>query len=158
MINRRRFLLGGLAAVGAAGLGVWGFGRIGLEAKIVSVLRRRLSFLQLDQEGLHRFANDQVSAIFHKRIPTWNRLRYHFLSAVAPSFQRYYRSADTRSRVDKAEDALISTYLLSSDFLINGSDESRLVRYVAFYDPLIPCGNPFARPAVDPQEMTRKSV
>ena len=125
-----------------------------LEARIVSIVRRRLPFLQLDQEGLHRFAKDQVTAVFHKRIPTWNRLRYHFLSAMAPSFQRYYRAAETRSRAAKVEDTLVSTYLLSSDFFINGSDETRLVRYLAYYDPFIPCGNPFARPAVDSSTKT----
>lgn len=154
MINRRRFLLAAAGVVAVGGLGLWGFGRLGIEAKIVAILRRRLNFLQLDQAGLHRFAKDQVTAMLNKRFPTWNRLRYHFLSAVAPSFQRYYRSADTRSRIAKAEDAFVSTYLLSSDFFINGSDESRTVRYVAFYDPLRPCGNPFARPAVDPPTPT----
>jgi hypothetical protein len=151
MINRRRFLLTGAGVVAVGGLGLWGFGRLGAEAKIVAILRRRLNFLQLDQAGLHGFARDQVGAMLNRRVPTWNRLRYHFLSAVAPSFQRYYRSADTRSRIAKAEDAFVSTYLLSSDFFINGSDESRLVRYVAFYDPGRPCSNPFARPAVEPR-------
>jgi len=41
-------------------------------------------------------------------------------------------------------------YLLSSDFFQNHADESRTVRYLAYYDLLIPCQNPFARPAVEP--------
>jgi hypothetical protein len=147
MMNRRRVLLGGLGIIGVVGLGAWGFGRMGAEAEIIAVLRRRLSFLELDAEGLHLYAIDQVTAFLGKRLPTWNRLRYHFKSAVAPSFKRYYRSTDTRSRITQAEDSLVSTFLLSSDFFLNGSDESRLVRYVAFYDPLRPCtGDPFARP------------
>jgi hypothetical protein len=145
MINRRRLLLGGLGILGAAGIGVWGFGRVGLEAQIVAMLRRRLDFLQLDRDGLQAYAKDQVSALLNRRMPTWNRLRYHFLSAVAPSFKRYYRSSDRRSRIGRAEDSLISTYLLSSDFFLNGADESRIVRYMAFYDPMRACGNPFAR-------------
>jgi hypothetical protein len=154
MIDRRRFLLGGLGLAGVAAAGVWGFGRMGLEARIVSMLRRRLDYLHLDPAGLQAFARDQVSGLLNKKIPTWNRLRYHFLSAVAPSFTRYFRSADTRSRASRTEDSMISTYLLSSDFFIHGADESRLVRYVGFYDPLIPCGNPFARPPVDPATTT----
>lgn len=146
-MNRRRVLLGGLGIIGVLGLGALGLGRIGVEAKIVAVLRRRLDFLELDPDGLHTFARDQVRAVLDKRLPTWNRLRYHFVSTVAPSFMRYYRSADTRSRITRAEDSLVSTFLLSSDFFLNGSDESRLVRYVAFYNPLRPCtGDPFARP------------
>jgi len=146
MISRRRLLVGGLGLFGTVAVGVWGFGRTELEARMVAMLRRRLAFLQLDQDGLHAYARDQVAALLSKRMPTWNRLRYHLRSAVAPSFKRYYRSSDGRSRIAKAEDAFVSAYLLSSDFLVNGADESRVVRYVAFYDPMRACGNPFARP------------
>jgi hypothetical protein len=149
MMSRRGFLLGGLGFVGVLGLGAWGFGRAAFEAEIVSVLRRRLSFLKLNQDGLHAYARDQATALFNKKIPTWNRLRYHFLSAVAPSFKRFYRSSDKRSRLARVEDSIVSTYLLSSDFFLNHADESRTVNYVAYYDPMHPCQNPFARPAVD---------
>jgi hypothetical protein len=145
MINRRRLLLGGLGVIGVAGLGAWGFGRMAFEAEVASILRRRLSFLKLDRDGVRAFAKDQATAAFTKKIPTWNRLRYHF-GAVGPSFNRYYRSNDKRSRVSRLEDSLISTYLLSSDFFLNGADESRTVNYVAFYDAMRPCQNPFARP------------
>jgi hypothetical protein len=148
MTNRRRVLLGGLGVVGVVALGAWGGGRPVLESRIADVLQRRLSFLKLNPDGVRAFARDQVTAVFNKKIPTWNRLRYHFLSAVAPSFQRFYRSTDKRSRLARLEDTLISTYLLSSDFFLNGADESRTVNYVAYYDPLRPCQNPFARPAV----------
>ncbi|MGO8858689.1 MAG: hypothetical protein ACLQO1_23775 [Steroidobacteraceae bacterium] len=150
MMNRRRAILGGLAAVGLAGLAAWGLGHVALEAEIASILRRRLGFLKLDPNGVHAFAKDQTDATFHKKIPTWNRLRYHLLAAAAPSYKRFFRSNDTRSRVARLEDNLISTYLLSSDFFLNGADESRTVNYVAYYDPLRPCQNPFARLAVDP--------
>lgn len=37
-------------------------------------------------------------------------------------------------------------YLMSTDFFQNGADESRTVRFVAFYDPyLSPCWNPCVR-------------
>jgi hypothetical protein len=148
MISRRRVLVGGLAVAGVAGLGVWGLGPIGLALEITRVLHRRLAFLKLDEAGVRAFAKDQANAVFHKKIPTWNRLRYHFLASVAPSFKRYLRSTDTRSRTVRLEDAVVSTYLLSSDFFLNGADESRVVNYIAYYDPLLPCQNPFARPAV----------
>ena len=150
MINRRRLILGSLGAVAVAGVGVLGFGRMGLEAKITSILRRRLSYLKLDPDGLKAFAKDQADAAVHKKIPSWNRLRYHYLTAVAPSpsFKRYYRSNENRSRAESLEDSIVATYLLSSDFFLNHADESRVVNYVAYYDPMRPCQNPFARPVV----------
>jgi hypothetical protein len=151
MMNRRRVILGGVGLAGVAGIGAWGLGHWGMEREIVSVLHRRLSFLKLDEEGVRAFAKDQTAATFNKKIPTWRRLRYHFLSAGAPSFQRFYRSSDQRSRVARLEDTLVSNYLLSSDFFANGADESRTINYVAYYDPMRACQNPFARPVVDPR-------
>ena len=148
MIKRRQFLLGGLGIAAAAALGLAGLGRPAIEAEIVAGIRKRLPFLTLDDTGLHAFAQDQVATLLAKR-PTLNRLKYHFMSHVAPSFTRYLRSTDTRTRLEQTLDNFTSTYLLSSDFFINGSDESEPVRYLAFYDPLLACGNPFARPALD---------
>ena len=150
MISRRRLIVGGLGAVGVAGLGAWGLGRLGFQMEIASILRRRLGFLKLDGGGIRAFAKDQTRATFGKKIPTWNRLRYHFLTASgASSFKRFYRSTDTRSPTARFEDTLVSSYLLSSDFFWNGSDESRTINYVAYYDPIRPCSNPFARPLGD---------
>jgi hypothetical protein len=147
--SRRRLIVGGLGAVAAAGLGAWGLGRLGFRMEIASILRRRLGFLKMDEGGIRAFAKDQTRATFSKKIPTWNRLRYHMLASGASSFKRFYRSTDTPSRMGKFEDTLVSTYLLSSDFFWNGSDESRTVNYVAYYDPNRPCHNPFARPVLD---------
>jgi len=151
MMNRRRVILGGLGLAGVAGLGAWGLGHWGMHREIVSVIHRRLSYLKLDEEGVRAFARDQTAAAFNKKIPTLTRLRYHFLSAGPPSFNRFYRSSDHFSRVARLENTLVSTYLLSSDFFANGADESRTVNYVAYYDPMRACQNPFARPAVDPR-------
>ena len=145
MTTRRKFLLGGAAAVVIAGGGVVVFGRMGFEAEVVSILRRRLGYLNLEAAGLHAFARDQAAAAFAKKIPTWNRMRYHFLSAFAPAHNRYFKSNDHRSKIVRLEDTLVSTYLLSSDFFLNGADESRVVTYVAYFDPLLPCRNPFTR-------------
>ncbi len=147
MISRRT-ILGGMALAGLAGFGAWGFGHVALDAEIVSMLQRRLSFLKLDPDGVRAFAKDQTAATFGKKIPTWDRIRYHLLTAGAPYFKRFYRSTDTRSSVAKIEDSIISTYLLSTDFFWHDASESRTVNYIAYYDPLRPCQNPFARPAV----------
>ncbi len=147
MTNRRRVIFGGLGVIGLAA-GGWVVGHVALESEIAATLNRRLDYLKLDPDGVRRFAKDQTDAVFHKKIPTWNRLRYHLLAASAASYKRFYRSTDTQSRLARFEDTLVSTYLLSSDFLLNGADESRTVNYVAYYDSLRPCQNPFARPAV----------
>lgn len=151
MITRRRLLIGGLITVGVGGLGILAFGRSTAEEHIVHVVRGRLSFLKLDQAGLHEFAKDQVGAIVAKR-PTWNRLKYHFLNVFTKSFSKYDRSSDRRTRNERIADGFASTYLLSSDFFLNGADVSRTVEYIRFYDPMIPCGNPFARAAVEPRK------
>jgi hypothetical protein len=149
MIARRRFLLGTLGVVALAGVGVWGFGGEALEAKIVSMVRRRLDYLQLDEAGLHAFAKDQVGALLAKR-PTWNRLKYHFMTVFSKSFTRFNMSTDKRTRTERLADSFSQTYLLSSDFFKSGAQVSRVVKYQGLYDPLRPpCGNPFARPPVD---------
>ena len=147
-MNRRRFLLGG-AGLAVAGVGAWVLGHRGLEWEIGAILRRRLSYLTLDPQGVRAFAKDQTAAILGKKIPTWNRLRYHFLASSATSYKRFFRSADRRARRERLEDGIISTYLLSSDFFTGGMDESRTVHYLAYYDAGRPGQNPFARPVVD---------
>jgi hypothetical protein len=151
--TRRRFLLGVLGVTAVAGIGVLAFGRPAAEAQIVAAIRRRLNFLKLDEAGLHAFAHDQIGTLLAKR-PTLNRIKYHFLSNVAKSYTRYARSTDHRTRMERIEDGFAATYLLSSDFFLQGADRSRVVQYVAYYDPLRACGNPFARPVVVDRPVT----
>jgi hypothetical protein len=148
MATRRRFLLIASGVVVAAAVGVVGIAPSVTEAQIVSHVRRRLSFLKLDEAGLRAFAKDQVAALLAKR-PTWNRMKYHFLSIFTKTFTKYDRSNDRRSRMERMTDGFASTYLLSSDFFVNGANPANAVRYLSLYDPLRPCGNPFARPVVN---------
>jgi hypothetical protein len=146
MIKRRRFLLVGSAIVAVAGLGALGLGRIVTESEIASAVRRRLSFLHLDEAGLHSFARDQIGTLLAKR-PTWKRVQTRLRSALLkPVVVHYGGSNDTRTRRERIEDNLATVYLLSSDFFVHGADESRTVQYVNLYDPMRACGNPFARP------------
>ena len=151
-MKRRQFLLGGLAVVAVAGLGVIGFGRGAAEAKIVSLVRQRLSFLRLDEAGLKAFAHDHLGVLLAKR-PTWNRWKYHFLSVFSKSITRWNTSTDKRTRSERIVDNMASTYLLSSDFFLNKADQSQVVSYISLYDPMRPCGNPFARPPIDPRQV-----
>ncbi len=147
-MRRRQFLFGGLAIVAFAGLGVIAFGPGAAQSKIASLVRRRLSFLRLEESGLQAFAHDQVDFLLAKR-PSWNRMKYHFLAIFARSITRWNTSTDKRTRGERMADNLAATYLLSSDFFLNGADSSRIVRYRGLYDPLHPCGNPFARPPLE---------
>jgi hypothetical protein len=146
MVKRRRILLGGLAVAVVAGLGVWG-ADIAAESEIAAAVRRRLPSLKLDEPGLHSFARAQIAWLLARR-PTWYRVKYHLRSMFAKPVAGYGFSDDKRSRRERLEDNLATIYLLSSDFFLNGADESRTVQYVQLYDPMRACGNPFARPAI----------
>ncbi len=89
---------------------------------VILTLRRRLDYLELEEEGMVRFARD---------------LRKRRLQALL----RRLKAGDT-----EAADWLEQQFLMSSDFFWNGADESRIIGYMGFYDPYErPCANPFAR-------------
>jgi hypothetical protein len=129
MITRRRFLevaiisgvpvaAGSLAWSGSFG---WFYSRA--SRRLVAALRspedRLLShfdYLALEPEGVTRYVAD------------CERYREGF-SRRLPLAPEVY-----------------TNYLLSSDFFKNGADQSRLIRYIGYYDPAItPCNNPLAR-------------
>jgi hypothetical protein len=145
-MKRRKILLGALGATAVVGLGGITFGRGAAEDKLVLLLRERLSFLKLDEAGLRAFVHDHVGVLLAKR-PTWNSWKYHFLTMFSKSVTRWNTSSDRRTRTERIVDRMASTYLLSSNFFIeNKADTSLVVHYKGLYDPLRPCGNPFARP------------
>jgi hypothetical protein len=149
MIKRRRIIL--LAALGlpvVGALGLWG-ADFATESEIVSGVRRRLSFLRFDEAGLHQFAKDYIRSLLAKR-PSWYRWKLHFHTLFYKPVARWGISTDNRSRRERMEDNFATLYLLSSDFFVTGSDESRVIQYVNLYDPMRACGNPFARRVDDP--------
>jgi hypothetical protein len=149
MMERRSFLFGGAGLALIAGLGVWGADAFS-QQEIVSGVRRKLSFLKLDDAGLHAFAKDYINSMLAKR-PSWYRWKVHFNSLFARSAaSRWGISTDNRGKRDRLEDYLATLYLLSSDFFPAGADDTKVVGYVALYDPMRACGNPFARPASEP--------
>jgi len=78
---------------------------------------QHFDYLKLDEAGVRRFVSDYEKA-------------YGKLGVKATENNR----------------AIFGRYLLSSDFWQHGGDETRVVRYVALYDPYItPCWNPCAR-------------
>ena len=139
MPSRRTFIAA--ACAGLLGAGGWRFFRAHDEEAILMVLRKRLDYLKMDPAGMRAFATDLAS----RRLLSSTRLR------LMMSFGPWYRRADLNGQgflavaIRHGEERIVSNYLLSSDFFINGADQTRVVKYLGFYDPLHACSNPFAR-------------
>lgn len=139
MITRRQLIVAlGTTAVAALPIGLLAGSEAGA---IAAVVRKRLGYLQLDARGIDAFASE----LARRRLITSSKLRL----AAASGLIYVDFSDDNRlaQGLRRGEDHIISYYLLSSDFFAHGADESRLVRYTGFYDPLASvCRNPFAVP------------
>jgi hypothetical protein len=147
-MQRRTLLIAGAGLFSVAGLGIWVLGPRAVEAVLASTLHRRLPYLNLDAQGVKDFAADHFAKLSAKRM-SLQRLKYHVATSFSHSSKQFgYSSGPPRTRVEQAEDLLVETYLMSSDFFINGADESRLVKYVAYFDPMRACSNPFSRPVI----------
>lgn len=143
MFERRRVIAAALAAL--AVFSTWRFVRGSAESAVVAVLRKQLAYLRLEEAGLQAYAHDLVV----RAAVSTNKMRV--IDMVGPIYARFeapgYPDVLTRD-LRHGEERIVSLYLLSSDFFENGADETRLVRYRGFYDPLTrphACGNPFAR-------------
>lgn len=142
-VSRRGFLFGGAAAVGLVAL------RLGLtqpEDAVVTVLRKRLSHLKLDEDGLRAFAADFTAA------GKMARGKLRLIAALAPLYQWLPADDSTPIAVRHGEERVVSAYLLSSDFFVNGADEQQPVGYLGLFDPWnnpVACQNPFARIATE---------
>jgi len=143
-MKRRYFLLSGLA--GICGIAGWRFAVSSEQAAIAKVLHKRLDYLRLDPAGVQQFCRD-LSAT---GVISSGRLR--FIDALGPIYTLPALSADNKmdNSICHGEDRVVTLYLLSTDFFKNGADLNRTVSYVRYYDPLIACGNPFARPVIVP--------
>jgi hypothetical protein len=131
--TRRRF-------VGLLGAGALGTAALGLAA-----WRDRLR-LPAPLRGLERRARGYVYGLtaLEDRIAR----HYDYLTldrvGVARFVADYERAFGPTRRRPSAERDLYERFLMSSDFFVNGADESRTVRYVTLHDPYTsPCWNPF---------------
>jgi hypothetical protein len=148
LIKRRRMVLGGIGVIALLGVGV-GVGDYVTESEIASAVRRRLPMLKLDDAGLRAFARDKIAEQLAKR-PSWKRVRTRLKTALTKApVVNFGVSHDRRTGRERYEEYLAIVFLLSSDFFWKGADASRPVQYVALYDRMRACGNPFARPATD---------
>lgn len=142
MITRRQLLLGlGTTAVAALPIGLLASSEAGA---ISAVVRKRLDYLQLDANGVDAFAQE----LAQRRLITSSKLRLAAASGLI--YVDFSDSNRFAQGLRRGEDHIVSYYLLSSDFFTHGADESRLVSYTGFYDPLASvCRNPFAVPLLD---------
>ena len=145
MFSRRQFLLAATVG-GIAALTPWRFSRGSEEDAVIAVLRKRLDYLMLDELGLRAYARDLVD----RQIVSSTKLR--FIEVAAPIYTHLDVSSYENGLsqvVRHGEERVASLYLLSSDFFLEGADETRIVRYRSYYDPIHQpraCKNPFARP------------
>lgn len=134
-----------MGIAGLTGLVTWRFIRSSDEDAIVAVLKKRLDYLILDENGLRVFARDLAA----QQIISSHKLR--MLDFAGPVYSQLslaaYSSALTHA-IRHGEERIVTQYLLSSDFFLAGADETRKVRYYRYYDPTRnprPCSTPFAR-------------
>jgi hypothetical protein len=139
-MKRRSFFLGAAAAACAAA--GWTFHSAKDEDVIAMVIQERLPYLKLDPQGVKQFASDMAA------LKSLSRTRMRLLRMIRPLYQRFELSAAENAiayRLRHGEERIVSLYLLSTDFFINGADESRVVNYIGLLDRRRPCSNPFAR-------------
>lgn len=147
MVSRRRFLLA-VTVGGIAALTTWRLSRGSEEDAIIAVLRKRLDYLILDEQGLRAYARDLVG----RQVVSSTKLRLIEVAAPIYTYLDVSSYENVLSQVVRhGEERVASLYLLSSDFFLNGADDTRIVRYRGYYDPIRQpraCENPFARPLV----------
>jgi hypothetical protein len=140
-MKRRHFLLA--AALGIGGALCLRFALSKGESAIVKTLYKKLDYLMLDGAGVRQFAHDLAA---HRVISS---SRLHIIDAAGPLYTHFAMPQNSKlgNLIRHGEDRVVTLYLMSSDFFKNGADESRVVQYLGYYDPLVACNNPFARPA-----------
>jgi hypothetical protein len=143
-MTRRKFLkwAAGAAGVSAAAAGGAFIFRDDLQhlgpGGIVAVLREEFPYLTFTDDDARKFAV-QYEAHYQ---PITRRLLYLARDGNDDLF---------RDRVDH----LATTFLLSTDFFLNGADEQRPLKFVRLHHPYVsPCWNPLAMAgaAADRQE------
>lgn len=138
-MKRRSFLFATFAAF--AGLVGVRFASTTDAESIVMILRKRLNYLKMDANGLHAFAHDLAA---RHEVSTG---RLSLVEMAGPFYTKVDYSGENlfSKTLRHGEEKIITLYLLSSDFFVNGTDVSRTVHYLGYYDPLHACGDPFAR-------------
>ena len=112
--------------------------------------------------GAAWFFRDQISEVQPAEVAQFLRGNFHYLRLnvsdaqmhkFAADYAKHYQRIGRRqlhrfkgrdaSYFDRLMDHLAITFLMSTDFFLNGGDESKPVKYVMLYHPYVsPCWNP----------------
>ena len=120
--NRRTFLKGVAAFTLSPLTRVWAEEEeIDVHTFVLGTVKQNFGYLRIDQPGLEAFADDLQ---------------------ILLARNRYLRGQADQN----PHEFVLEHFLLSSDFFQNHSDESKLVRYLGFYNPYLRlCQNPIAK-------------
>lgn len=103
------------------------------------VENRQGSSLQTDTEGVDRFTQDVQSVLERIQVSPAGVLIDPPIPVIEGLIFQFQQGA-----IRLVEDTVVRKYLLSSDFFVNGANESRTVKYLGWSDEYVPCVNPFA--------------
>ncbi|MFT3903267.1 MAG: hypothetical protein QM727_08835 [Niabella sp.] len=97
----------------------------------VKTIQKELSYLKLDMEGVRQFVNDYFSGEPFSFSDTLKWKSYYFLRAGVSKSSNVFE--------------LVRAYLLSSDFFLHKTDESKVVKYLGLFNPYkSPAPNPYS--------------
>lgn len=140
LTSRRHFLKAslaviGLTTIGAMALAAWNWRTVGFS-----------------MDWYLRTARDRASGLRYSFSSPAQRIKQYFdyLTIDEAGLRRFVADYEKRFGKVKFSSTLgnshfYSTFLLSTDFFLNGADESRTVRYVSLHDAYVtPCLRPFS--------------
>lgn len=142
-VPRRTFIVGVLASV--VGFSLLGWWRLRSRRPdhfdtIGDALRRELSYLDLEPEGVDRFTADVQDVMSRIQISPTGEL----IEPTAPVIDGLAFQIEGGS-IRFYEETMVRKFLLSSDFFLKDADELRTIKYLGWFDEFGPCSNPFAQ-------------
>lgn len=147
-LTRRQFvLLGALVLVGAVltlGLSLaWARSDGGLARLIKTAVRKKLPYLEHDDDALSKFARAYVD-----QMPDYSKQHTALLAALLPVYavSDLLSATPARGRIQLLENTVVTKYLMSTDYFYRAESASGPLRFIGLYWPpySMPCGNPFA--------------
>lgn len=131
-ISRRKFIsysIIGTGSIALTGLGVW---RVSEDYQIVvSILKRRLNQLQIDNNVYLIFAKEYVE------LKQQYRKKLKILSTISRTYEIVspYDLLEMGHPLRRLEDNIVSIFLLSTDFFDHQEKQDRQLNYLGFYNP-----------------------
>ncbi len=141
-MSRRSFLSLGVLVIGLLAISwVWlAFRRNQASDLVVAILRRRVGYLKTPPGCFQEFAESYlVDKAKYREL-----LDQLAVLAFPLTYVTIYPFLSMNHGLRRLENTVVSQFLLSTDFFQNGADESRELKYIAYYDPYVAaCRHPF---------------